>query len=491
MNSRKNLSAFTLAFFFILGGTESMAQNSFGYSNGTFSVSLAPINPTQAPPAAYYKVFLETGNGRYTRSGQINDGSTIPPYNYQYPYQIGNNSQAVVTISSYYDTTPRPPRQTALAVSNTGSPDPLPQVNLPSITGKPQSRIGIDPCVDLVVPGDTMAVALIYKPYTNPGSTTLVAFFYNNPLEGGNIFSPVDEATSYTFNNPVSTKAIRRFNNEPIYTSLPSGIPGEIASYFSNADNGYTNYTNALYFLIPAAASDAERNIFLSLAPTKNTSSYNKNASTGFTAVIIPYNGSGLLAPPAKTYAPLGIRMLARDPNGITTNPHCFIGSEGIVDGHNTLISNTIRIENEGPGTAKHVSVAVTIPEGITIPSLITNAYVSINGSTKQFKLFGQGVKYSYMVSGRTITFIMQDVGLKGRLRTKFPEERKARIWFSLRTNATGPIPECLYTDISIVFTNEDNSRNKPIKAFDLVRTNCSSTNPCPRSSKAGGPITQ
>jgi hypothetical protein len=488
MNRKNKLNALSLVFLFLLGKVDSTAQNSFGYSNGTFSVSLAPINPTQAPPSAYYKVFLETGSGRYIKSGQINDGSTIPPYNYSYPYWIGNNSQAVVTVSSYYDTTPRPPRQTALVVSNTGGQLPPAQTNLPVIGSKPQSRIGIDPCVDIVVPGDTMAVALIYKPYTNPGSTTLVAFFYNKPLEGGNIFSPINESASYTFNNPVPTKAIRRFNNESIYTSLPSGVPGEIGSYLFNPANGFTNYTNALYFLVPAPTSDAERNIFLSLAPTTNLSSYNKNSNTGFAAVIIPYNGSGMLATPGTTYSPLSIRMLARDPNGITTTPHCFIGSEGIVDPHNVTLASAIRIENEGPGNAKHVEVAVTIPEGVTIPTLITNAFAYVNGSTKQFKLFGQGSKYSYMVWGRKITFIMQDVGLKGRLGTKNPEERKAKVWFSLKTNTTGPIPECLYTDISIVFTNEDNSRNKAIKASDLIRTSCSSTSPCDRNSKAGGP---
>lgn len=468
---------------FILVQNTSFAQTSFEYSSGSFNVTLAPINPDQSPPKAFYSIFLETGNGRYTKSGQINDSKRIQPFVFAYPYQINTNSRALATVSSYYDTTPRPPRNTAIAVSNPMGQLPNDQTNLPIITGKPQTRIGIDPCVSVVVPGDTMALALIYKPFVTPGTTNIIAFYYNKPLEGGNIFNQINSQTHYSFKGPDLTKAIRTHNNEAIYTSLPDGLPPDVMAKLNTA---HTDYSDAIYFIIPAGLNESEKNIFLSLVPTKNTISYNGNTSTGFAATIIQYSPAGTVAQ-QNFYSPLGINMVARDPNGIVTSPHCFMGNEGIVDPHDISITHKIKFENDGPGDAKDIVITVTVPEGIKIPAQITDAFVIRNGTARLFKPWTPGETYYYSISNRNIVFTMKNIFLKGTTGERNPLRRSGIITFNLKTNSAPlVIPDCMYTFVSIVFINKDRSANKPVTGRDLIRSNCSNTQPCPLYSKAG-----
>ena len=488
MNSRNKLAALWLGLIFLTIQNVSRAQNSFEYSAGNFSVGLSSINPGQTPFPAYYTVFIETGNGRYIKSGRIDDAKKIPLKNFAYPYKIKNGSKALATVTSYYDTTPRPPRHTAISVSNPGDPLPLEQVFLPVLTGKPYGRIAIDPCVQTVVPGDTMSVSLIYKPYSSAGTYTIIAFYYNKPLEGGNIFSPISESTEYSFNASEQTKAIRRHNTESVFTTIPDGLPVEVSSRLNTAHSGYTN---ALYFMVPAGLPEVEKNIFLSLAPTRNTLSYNQNTSTAFYATIMQYNSSGIME--QKDFLlPLGINMYAHDPNGISTSPHCFMDNEGLVDPHNIRIMNNIHFTNDGPGYARTVEVTVTVPDGITIPLPFSSAYVFVNGTTKLFKPQLPGEKNYYKITGNKIIFTMKDVFLKGTVAEKELSKRTGMITFTLKTNAAPlSVPDCMYTYASIAFFNRDNTPNKPIIKWDLIRSNCNNTTPCPRYSKAGGPDTR
>ncbi|MBL0181134.1 MAG: hypothetical protein IPP96_02125 [Chitinophagaceae bacterium] len=427
MNNRNKLATLWLLLFFILTQHVSVAQSSFDYSGGNFNLTLAPINPTQAQPKAYYTLFIETGSGRYSKSGQINDGKNILPYIYAFPYQINNNSQALATVSSYYDTTPRPPRHTAIAASNPNGPMPPDQNVLQGLTGKFTSRIGIDPCVNVIVPGDTMSAALVYKPYISAGTNTLVAFFYNKPTEGGNIFSPINAQTRYSFNSPQQTKAIRTHNNETIYTSLPDGLPADVAAKLNTAHSGYTD---AIYFIVNSATDEKERNIFFSLAPTRNTFSYNNSTSTSFGATILQYNAAGTIEQ-QNFYSPLGINMIARDPNGIKTSPHCLNNpGDDVLYPYDITIGNNVNFQNDGAGDAKDVEITVTVPEGIKFPTLLSNASVRINGTTRWFTPCPGTNCYTLNAAQRQIVFKMKNVFLKGTVNEKDPVKRSGRISF-------------------------------------------------------------
>lgn len=486
----KKITAVFLILFFTSFNQLSFAQTRFNFQNNAFNISLPPVYDHPVTMFPYYTLFVETGNGRYFKIPNagygIVNGSVATNNSYPYPYLINNNSTALASVSGWYDTTVRPPRALASLAGNP-SGNPLPDQNLlpPPAFNKPQKRIVVDPCVNIVLPGDTMAVAITYKPYYSVGSKNIVAFFYN-ASEGGNFFSPVDGTTTYSFYGNNSINAIR-VNNETVYTSA-SDIPGIAQTIIDKLNSDGAGYTNKLFFTVPPLTSindEKERNLFLSLAPSKNHKAYLPALSSGFKATITHYKNSEIL-PGDLAHAPLTVNFDSRDPNGITTSPHCFEGSEGFIDPHNTTIRNNIRFENEGPGVAKDIEITVTIPKGLDFPASLAGAYVNVKNMTRFFTPCtpfipcSRGEKYCYRIEGRKIIFILKDVKLNGKINEREPAKRSGIISFVLKTNpAPLKVPYCMYTYVSIVFINSDCSRNKAVKGKDLIRTNCLSETPC------------
>ena len=323
MNSKKKLTALGLICFLFLMQHLSFAQT-FQYSESQqrFQISLSAIAPNQVDPQPAYTIFIEPGNGRYIKNNQRIDGTITTNTPFSYPYAIASRSKATVTISSYYDETPRPPRNLSRPAQNLNPQEPLlPNQNFLPIVGSKQKRIGIDPCVDVIVPGDTIAVAITYKPVSAAGTNNIVAFFYNKPFNNGNIiFNNINSGTDYEFNNLERTKAIRKHNGESINSGMvPSGLPVNVSGALSTAKG---DYANALYFLIPAGVDETEKNIFLSLAPTKALKSYS-GSTTSFKATIIQYNNNDIIDSADNITYVLGMSLSSRDPNGIETKPNC------------------------------------------------------------------------------------------------------------------------------------------------------------------------
>ena len=514
MNSKKILATLSLVLFFVLLQQMSFAQTDFNYSTatgtGVFNVTLPPINsnPVSTPP--YYSLFIETGNGRYFKiPGNLGgtvyptiDGTVSTTNSYPYPFKIDANSKAFATVSGWYDTTRRPPREVAFAAQNPGGTMLSNQTNLSN-----KARIGIDPCVNVIVPGDTMTFALTYKPYNVSGSNSLVTFYYNKTYDGGNIFGEINDQTTNFFYNPGqetpdAVKAIRsviqvagNLIQVPVYTSIPTTLPQSVQQSLGTAFAG-SGYSKALYFLIPSNFDQTEKNIFLTLVPTKNISSYNPaptpgvSTSTQVLAGIYRYDNNGVMDPQNIPFT-LGINLLARDPNGITVSPQCLENPFGS-NPYNRPIPITLNFKNTGGAPARDVITTVTIPDGIQIPANLPDAYLRLHGFTLQLRAFTPGARKYYTISGRKITFVLKDIGLSG---IQDENNNWGIITFSLTTNPEHPqrptvppraqIPECMYFDLSIVFINENGLAMAPVTDAALVRLRCFTANfACPRPKK-------
>ncbi len=488
MNSKKRLIILWVTFllFFIQSIAFSQDAN-LKYLSNTFSISVPPIKPKQNPKA-FYTYFLETGNGNFYR-GSIADGLTIAPVNIPYAYSITPNSKAVLTLSAYYDTTRRPPRDIAIPISNNITTIAPNQAHLTAGV-----NILIDPCVPSIVPGDTMALAITYKPLVYPSASHkhIVAFFYNKqPLSAGNIFSIITESTpSYNFKGtPVNP--IRTHHNEPFSSTIPDTIPDAVKQSLREADDGYTN---ALYFLVPSGTN--ERNIFISLAPDKDPSHYNSDhLKTGFGATIIQYDAVSVTAKQSinPTY---DVFLLARDPNGITTSPHCL---DSFPSPNNKPIAYKVDFQNDGGGTAKHVIVTVSVPKGIIVPSGFLLVSSIIKGEIIDFTKWSINQPevlntYELKVNEQKIVFRMNNINLPGPSLQQ-PDDilkRHGSISFILKTNPDrNLIKQCMYSDVSIVFTSITRGgeiKNPAITKSDLIRKICthlSDNTVCPRNPTA------
>lgn len=337
-----------------------------------------------------------------------------------------------------------------------------------------------------------MTFALVYKPFNTHGSNTLVSFFYNKTYEGGNIFGAINDQTSNPLYNPnketpEQVKAIRsrilvsgNLIEVPVYTSVPTSLPSLVRQ---NLNTAFANsgYANALYFLIPSGVDETEKNIFFTLVPTANISSYNPapnpSASTMMSAGIVRYDNSTIISQ-QNVPLTLGINLLARDPNGIIVTPQCFeapIGSNQ----HNRPVGIKLNFQNIGGGTARDVKTTVTIPDGIEVPTRLTRAFLKLNSSTIELKKGVSSGKYYYVINGKQITFMMPGINLKG-----FQDVANSwgQITFGLLSNPPQkPVRECMRFDLSIVFTNQNGMDNLPVKESALARLHCFSANfPCP-----------
>lgn len=485
MNSKKKLAVLGLTVFLFLMQNLSFAQT-FQYleNKQKFQLSLPVIATSQINPPPYYTVFIETGNGRYIKNNVSISGTMSTTTPYSYPYPIASGSKAIVTISSYYDETPRPPRNISRPAQNLSPLEPIlpDQINLPFVPNKPQKRIKIDPCVDVIVPGDTMAVAITYKPVSAAGTNNIVAFFYNKPSNNGNIiFNDINSGTDYEFNNVERTKAIRKHNDESISSgAIPGGLPQSVHDALDNANE---NYANALYFLIPAGANDKEKNIFLSLAPTNNTQNYT-DSPTSVKATIIQYNGNGIIEYSENTKYELGIGLLSRDPNGIQTSPGCLVDGETSFIANDVTIPHKITFQNDGAGTASKIVVRVSIPKGIKFQQPISAYRHNNKGASILFVPKATGVKNYYELNASTkeIIFTMEDIKLQGTSTQKNITLRRDTISFYLKTEKLPfIIPECMFSDVFIKFFNRDGTANPDVIASDIIRRNCNSTTPCKR----------
>jgi hypothetical protein len=528
MNSKKKSVVISFILMLVLFQQVSFAQI-FKFTPGTPSgsykmtmpsPSLSELNPNQTNPPPFYTLFIETGNGRYLKEETpIHNEYITNPKSVDYNFVIPPNSNALLNIVGHYDTI-KPPRRNFVYsnFSNTDGGGLLPQQKL-----DPGFYVGLDYSHPTVVKNDTMTTVITYRPDI-PGKTgqpvtgnCIIAIFYNDPANGGNIFDGLDGSKTYpmVYNDGISksiqsVKAVRKHGEETgIYTlvnNIPlNGVTDQVANELGIAKG---LYQNALYFTVPANAVAEEKNIFLSMAPINSAS---PGQVTTFKVFIIKYNSSKVLAQQGVTKT-LWVDEFARDPNGILTSPTCLDSFPRPYT--DRPIKYNVEFQNDGKGIAQKVQVTVFLPEGIPFPS---SGLLNITATVKQKGLLFEKYTvptensrntYQFVITRihrageviftqRKIIFRMPGIDLPGTSSQPTHELlRHGNISFTLKTEANeDQIPECMYSDISIVFSSFIRKQLMPlapIRDHILIRKDCKhipgDLPPCPRSSREGGP---
>lgn len=489
MNSKKVLViGFTSVYLLVI--TQIVLGQSLRYNSSNFYLnlpSLSDINPSQHYPTPFYTYLLEYGNGRYFKStNHVHDEYANNPLVINYADAIPASSNAVLTVVGHYDTTPPPMRM--LVASNISNPGGYMLTSQDSLHG---NKIGLNYSDQTIVPGDTMTVVVTYKPDLtsrlggNVSGDYIVAFFYNDTVKGGKIFSEINNPEKQFQFNGVDIPVVRRHNQENPYTSISSvphaGIPDQV---FSTLNTTKGSCKSALYFIIPHNANINEKNIFLSLAPELNNGSNYTFDVAGLRAVIIKYSATAIINQQTVRDS-LPINFYSRDPNGISTSPACITSAHDDVKAPwDTKIRYMVSFVNEGEGKAGKIEATVTIPEGFQFPP--QNFKPSLNIKGRPVVLFNQQLipdnfqrssGYTYTIlPGRKIFFSMPGINLPGTVLNKDIKGRTGLITFNLTTlHSPAQIPSCMFSYISIVFYNNTNDKrgNPPVNKWNLLTRDC------------------
>jgi uncharacterized repeat protein (TIGR01451 family) len=519
MTSKKKLSAFCFTALTTFVFTIAKAQPVISYNNNTFSITTPPIAHPQIPGInPHTNVFFETGTGAFFRfSTNTPDG--VPSYQQKTFTKIWNFSPSdnfqppFVQINRFYDTIRIPPHAASILnfypVTNSNSnpsQNELAGQFLKITTSVSSPGTG----VSTVIPGDTMTVALTYKNtigYSYSYNKSIIAFFYNSSANP-NVFGTIPTGNDAFFNGQ-TVPALRMHKGESVLTETDiSNLPTAIKTQLYKKMNGYTK---ALYISVPYIASEPERNIFISMAPNL-ASSYYTGTSSSVKAVLIDYKdlNAGNVTEFSQSFY---IDFQSRDPNGILTSPSCLDSFPGPT---NKPIKYNVDFQNDGEGVAQNVKVTVFIPEGIPFPSsglLNITAMVKQQDplfekytvATENFRNTYQFVTTRIHKSGvihtqRKIIFRMPGIQLPGKINQPANELiRHGNISFTLYTHKNrDSIPNCMYSDISIVFSSLMQNRLReldPIWDYSLTRKYCkhipANQPPCSRYSVNGGPETR
>lgn len=534
MNSRTKLLKSGLIILSILVLQKSFAQT-FRFDQGAapsgsfkFTTPAQPLdslNPNQTNPKPFYTFLMEMGNGRYIKDeAQIHNEFTTQQKIIGYNDRIPANSTALLNFVGHYDTIRPPKLRMVYTASNTSGSALQPQQKLAA--GK---YIGLDYSLSSIYPtvvkNDMMTTVITYRPDI-PNKTgqqvtadCIVAFFYNKSDLGGAIFDPLTSSKTYkmTFNDgsgdvSQQVKAIRKHAEESGIYDDAANIPlsGQSTDLVKSAlGNAKGLYEKALYFTIPANASIEEKNIFLSMLPSNSPSTGNL---TSIKSYIIKYNSGGIIGERSAD-STLLFNEYASDPNGIITSPACLDSFPRPFT--NRPINYIVDFQNDGEGAAPKAEVSVFLPDGIPFPASgtlnITATVKQQNVLFERYTVATENSRNSYqfvtasvhgdgtIITQRKIIFRMPAIYLPGTNNPDNTESlRHGKISFTLHTSGDKTqIPECMYSDISIVFYSTIKGglkQNPPIIDHTLTRRTCSHTNPlpaCPRYSKAGGPDTR
>lgn len=243
-------------------------------------------------------------------------------------------------------------------------------------------------------------------------------------------------------------------NRELVLTDL-SGVPESIRRSIDRENDN--NYTNVLYIQTEYDASLPERNIFISM---QSSPIAGINLPTGGTykAFVIDYNDSEGGASATDMFVQnLETSLTSHDPNHIITTPPCL----GITRSpNNRKIDYEIQFANDGKAYAEFIKIITFIPEGIQFPTNGTNLFTCtlgrnhINLYREPVFMLPQNTRYgTYKLDPgtRQITFTIYNSHLPF-WPGFFSLSNVGLITFSLKTNATGTIHNCLTSGVSIVF---------------------------------------
>jgi hypothetical protein len=516
MNIIKKLTAVCLIIILTLP-VEAQLDLSYDNVNKQFSITTPAIKlQKKGNPTPYTRVFLETGNGAFfTFTTNTSDGvptNQAHPFLQSWHFNPPQPNQEpihppIVQLNTYYDTIRIPPLTTSIANFD---PQTSTINNPPQNTLLSNQYLKITPSTNTIIPGDMMTVALSYK-NTTPADDAVqfdrsILVFYYNGLENPNIFNEVPTGTNaepYQFGG-VSVPALRKHNNETILSI--DQVPAKIRQKLTALNPGYNK---VVYISVPYDPSIPERNIFLSMAPNSDTSSYTSILSSVKT-VLIDYKCN--YSDPAdcgkdsiitELIEPFTIDFVSRDPNNIFTTPNCFNCRSSLVAPavncigtyKNKPIDYTIQFENIGAGVADSIRITVSIPKGIKFPSLneTTNLFSCSIGRTN-IPIYRNGppalvnvknMRYcSYYLNAETgqIVFTIKNSNLAGTIESRGDRSRAGKIKFRLKTVSNlSRFPTCMISKVSIVF-----DRNRPETTSSTIRLDCNNKI-CPPV--YGGPV--
>jgi uncharacterized repeat protein (TIGR01451 family) len=461
MNSKSFITAIVFTFLF----TTLKAQIIFTPTNDGGKYKLVtPKIPSQDynGKTPFTRVFLETGNGAFLQFST--DDSLSQLFNKPWYFSENIRRQAVVQLNTFYDTTHRPPHASSFIfnppVNNNGTnfQDHLYGAQYITIT---PSIATISPAKATIIPGDTMTLAITYKRIAQPelvppNDSTIIAFYYNSPGVN-NLFSPIDNTTQYNFNGTM-VDAIRTHNLETLvnYAEIPSAIAAEL-------DHKKSNFSKALYFKTPYVGNDAERNIFLSLAPNMNPADYNLSRSmTSVRAVVLDYRSSDLTKFDVGYFdQPFMVDFASRDPNYINVLPLSFKDRGSAI---NRKVDYQVHFENSGPGNANSIVVEVILPPGIRWESNSSNSFTCTIGGRLVRMVTGlvnvppnthpRLCYYSFNTATHSIRFEIINTDLKGSIESNGRNDR-GDISFSLKTVSAenqNKIVSCMFSKVAIKF---------------------------------------
>ncbi len=480
MKWRNNSIALGLLISAIFSFKATKAQPVMGYSNDKLSVTVPAIKIPQLDHPPYTKVFLETGTGAFFILQTKNYQRQTLYKDWLYPDHGDWN--AVVQLTTFYDTIRRPPLNSSLAIH-------IPAIGTTGETSTEPVLQGDDHITvtnavnNQVLPSEMSTLAITYKSFPWSGddvgsyNKSIIAFFYNNDANP-TLFQPIptDENTNYDFNG-TAVKPIRVHNREMVLTDL-SGVPESIRSSIDREND--KNYTNVLYIQTDYDPSLPERNIFISMQSSPITG-INSPAGGSYKAFLIDFNNSeGGSYATDKFEQNLETELTSHDPNHIITTPPCL----GLTRSpNNRKIDYEIRFVNDGHAHAEFIKIITFIPEGIQFPTTGTNLFTCTLGRDPIYfykagspifmpeKNTRYGV-YRLDPDKRQITFTIYNSHLS--FRPGFNGlSNVGLIIFSLKTNVTGTIQNCLTSGVSIVF-----DRNAAFIDDCLTRINCKDT--CP-----------
>lgn len=482
MNSKK---ALVVSVFLFLASMKVIAQLRLTYGadfNKTFSSRLPALGYPQKKGNSsipYSKAFLETGNGSFF----ILTTNGYQQQNFSSPWNFKNGENNIIPLlqaNTFYDTTGRPPHATTIAYFNPPRTTLLNPVQHLLAAGKfvKISTSTTSANATTIVPGDTMTIAVTYKNSSsgdelNPYNKSILAFFYDGS-ENPHIFDdiPAGNGASPYFFDGVQVPALRMHNLEVVRAR--SEIPDAVLSQLSTAGTGY----NKVLFIEPQYDGGAfEKNIFISMAPSHDTSHFTLSNSS-FKAVLIDYRNSDA-GKVSESIQPFGVDFVSRDPNEIITTPHCL---DVYPIKTNKPINYAVHFDNIGAGEAKKVVVTVFVPKGITVPPGGIFPFTCMVG-TRQIPVYAERSNVPQTTTpqcfvkldpdGNKITFRITNANLAGKLSTKNQKNYSyGDILFKLYTGSTG-IKQCLESKVSIVFDTNDAETDSDVINYSCKPLKC------------------
>lgn len=321
------------------------AQNRIQLSNDGSQVSVDATNAplpvvTQTPPgkgssepdtSKRMTIWLESGNGFFT---------TDPAK--PAPFSVSQLHNPFLLFTRLYDTT----KDLRIIVDNTHTADGTSSGGGPYNQYLGESRIKIIPNVYDIVPGDTMAFALVYRSMSNPASATTpihkLYFFYNDNISFDSLTS-----NSMMVTGGGIPFCRMHYGEEADFPAPPAGL---------STGPGGEQYNNCIVFTIPEVMVEQglkEKNLFVSLV-AKDKLEYGGSGSVYAVLTDASGNVIGTDLIPDMRFAP------AHDPNYIVQKPGCLLLPKKAAS-----FTYTVHFQNTGAGDADSVKMLVHLPKGM------------------------------------------------------------------------------------------------------------------------------